>query len=155
MADESVGPATASLILAVYTKIIPFMADESMLGIWPGLSLKYDMKMYLKYAEALIEKCDSLGMNEDDDLSQDDKKDGSDNDEEEEDEDGFALTPWRLGECLWIEYMMNKEDKNDTKKNKVDNKTKTKAKTKKSRKRKLSEDEDDMSSTQRVKRLRL
>ena len=129
---------------------------QSMLGIWPGLSLKYDMKMYLKYAEALKEKCDELEGNEDDDLSED-----QDSKAQEEDDDGdddetkneFVLTPWILGECLWTEYMINKMGKNEkTKEKKVNDKTNTK--TKKSRKRKLSNvDEDD--SSQRVKRLKL
>eukprot|EP00483_Globobulimina_turgida_P008497 UN08514 len=59
---KGVGVATASLILAIYTRVIPFMADESMLAISPGLSLKYDMKTYINYVGKLVEKCNVLDM---------------------------------------------------------------------------------------------
>ena len=126
----------------VYDLIYIEFAVQSMLAIWPGLSLKYDMKMYMKYADALIEKCASLRGDEDDnDDDHEDKKD--------EEENGFVVTPWTLGECLWTEYMMNKDDEKKKKKD-VDTKE-----TKKSRKRKLSDDENDSTASQRVKRLRL
>eukprot|EP00485_Elphidium_margaritaceum_P002528 CAMPEP_0202694660 /NCGR_PEP_ID=MMETSP1385-20130828/8464_1 /ASSEMBLY_ACC=CAM_ASM_000861 /TAXON_ID=933848 /ORGANISM="Elphidium margaritaceum" /LENGTH=232 /DNA_ID=CAMNT_0049350549 /DNA_START=107 /DNA_END=805 /DNA_ORIENTATION=+ len=88
---KGVGVATASLILAIATKVIPFMADESMRAIWPNKTLKYDMKTYMSYLQELIKKCATMKVSADID-----------------DDDNQQLTPFVLGECLWTQYMLNK-----------------------------------------------
>ena len=65
-----------------------------MLGVSPGMKLKYDMKSYMNYAEKLIEKCNSFAADKEN--------------EDEEEENGFRVTPFVLGECLWTDIMIGK-----------------------------------------------
>eukprot|EP01084_Bolivina_argentea_P288515 495204_1 len=111
---KGVGVATASLILAIYTKNIPFMADESMLAVSPGLSLKYDMKTYLNYVAKLVEKCKILN------------EDWNSDDENKNDfDDDFIVTPFVVGECLWTDYISKKfGDKIHVKENELSEKKK-------------------------------
>merc|ERR1712228_71717 len=70
---RGVGVATASLILSIYTNVIPFMADESTMAISPGSKLKYDKKTYMKYVDKLIAKCEDLRQKTDRNKDDDDE----------------------------------------------------------------------------------
>eukprot|EP00483_Globobulimina_turgida_P011643 UN11665 len=131
---KGVGVATASLILAIYTKVIPFMADESMLAISPGLSLKYDMKTYINYVAKLVEKCNVLNMCRNDEKT----------DEAVEAVEHFMVTPFVLAECLWIDHMIKRLG--DSKNKNINTKHK------KGKKRKA---DDDISDFKPAKKRRL
>eukprot|EP01083_Nonionella_stella_P172914 594783_1 len=139
---KGVGVATASLILAIYTNVVPFMADESMLAIAPGSSLKYDKKTYINYAKQLIQKCNTL----------DNDRNNTEESEEkvkENENNMFKLTPFILGECLWTEYMTNKLGDVDAVTHQSSN-----AKKKKGIKRKKTETEMICSQPTKKRRLR-
>merc|ERR1719499_1800323 len=53
---KGVGPATASLILSVYSDMIPFFADEAYKTVFPGEKIKYDVRGYLNFSMAIREK---------------------------------------------------------------------------------------------------
>lgn len=157
---KGVGVATASLILSIYTNIIPFMADEvmsnkypllkyfsflcvlqSLMAISPGSKLKYDKKTYLNYVDKLITKCEHLRRKVDQNKLDDEAKDVEVDDVGKNDE--FVLTPFVLGECLWTQYMMDKYGEIQDDENKsIDNKPvdDTKAEKRRSGKR-MAEDE--------------
>ena len=52
---NGIGPATASLILAAFNQIVPFMADEALAAT--GLPLRYDISTYIKFAHCLQKRC--------------------------------------------------------------------------------------------------
>merc|ERR1712130_814521 len=133
--------ATASLILSIYTNVIPFMADESMMAISPGTKLKYDKKTYFAYVDKLIAKCAILKekmhgkKNENDDEAKDEETN-----DENGDGNAFVVTPFILGECLWTKYMMEKYGDIDVETENVDeSNANAKAKTKNRKKQKMSQ----------------
>jgi len=127
---KGVGVATASLVLAIYSKVVPFMADESMLAVSPGTKLKYDIKSYLNYTDKLVAKCNALAA---------DKENGAES--KSEDLDTFKVTPFVLGECLWTDHMVQKLGGGDSKD--TDSDSKGKSAGKKNRKRKARDDGGD------------